>query len=150
MPIITFNQAANFPSYLPCFFSRLKHTAAACASASYTLRQPPPDTAVEEQLRMLREDIAVGLNDILAARCNPLSTEPHYQVISQPTSPASNTSTGASDTAANGQTSVVSQLPVTDLQSLDELEKSLQQREKFHALVIDKKLKFCFGSLHIV
>jgi hypothetical protein len=70
--------------------------------ASYTLRQPPPDTAVEEQLRMLREDIAVGLSDILAelcARCNPLPTEPHYQVISQPISPASNTSTGTSDTA---------------------------------------------------
>jgi hypothetical protein len=107
---------------------------------------------VEEQL-MLREDIAFGLNDILAelrARCNPLPTEPHYQVISQPTSLASNTSTGTSDTAANGQMGVVSQLPVTDLQSLDELEKSLQQREQFHALVIDKKLKFCFGSLHIM
>jgi hypothetical protein len=108
---------------------------------------------LEEQLRMLREDIAVGLNDIIAelrARCNPLPTEPHYQVISQPISPASNTSTGTSDTAANGLTGVVSQLPVTDLQSLDELEKSLQQREQFHALVIDKKLKFCFGSLHIM
>jgi hypothetical protein len=67
----------------------------------------------------------------------------------QPTS-ASNTSTGASDTAANGQTGVISRLPVTDLQSLDELEKSLQQREQFHALVIDKKLRFCFGSLHIM
>jgi hypothetical protein len=67
----------------------------------------------------------------------------------QPTS-ASNTSTGASDTAANGQTGVVSQLPVTDLQSFDELQKSLQQREQFHALVIYKKLKCCFGSLHIM
>jgi hypothetical protein len=107
---------------------------------------------VEEQL-MLREDIVFGLNDILAelrARCNPLPTEPHYQVISQPTFPAWNTSTGTSDTAANGEMGVVSQLPVTDLQSLDELEKSLQQREQFHALVIDKKFKFCFGSLHIM
>jgi hypothetical protein len=32
------------------------------------------------------------------------------------------------------------QLPVTDLQSLDKLEKSLQQKEQFHALIIDKKL----------
>jgi hypothetical protein len=42
---------------------------------------------VEEQLRTLREDIAVGLSDILAelrTRCNPLPTEPHYQVISKP------------------------------------------------------------------
>jgi hypothetical protein len=36
---------------------------------------------VEEQLRTLREDIAVGLSDILAelrTRCNPLPTESHY------------------------------------------------------------------------
>jgi hypothetical protein len=53
---------------------------------------------VEEQLRTLREDIAVGLSDILAelrTRCNPLPTESHYQVVSKPTSP---TSTGTSDT----------------------------------------------------
>jgi hypothetical protein len=31
-------------------------------------------------------------------RCNPLTTESHYQVVSKPTSPASNTSTGTSDT----------------------------------------------------
>jgi hypothetical protein len=82
----------------------------------------------EEQLRMLRVDNAVGLSDIIAelrARCNPLPTEPHYQVISQPISPASNTSTGMSDTATNGLTGVVRQLPVTDLQPLDELEKLL-------------------------
>jgi hypothetical protein len=77
-------------------------------------------------------------------------TEPHYQVISQPISPASNISTGTSDTAVDRLTCVVSQLPVTDLQSLDELEKSLQQREQYQALVIDKKLEFCFGSLHIM
>jgi hypothetical protein len=78
---------------------------------------------------------------------NPLPTEPRYQVISQPIFPASNT-TGTSDTAANGLKGVLSRLPVTDLQSFDELEKSLQQWEQFHALVglIDKKLKFCFGS----
>jgi hypothetical protein len=75
---------------------------------------------------MLREDIVFGLNDILAelrARCNPLLTKSHYQVISQPTSLASNTSTGTSDTAAYGEMGVASQLLITELQSLDELEK---------------------------
>jgi hypothetical protein len=71
-----------------------------------TLRQPPPDTAVEEQLRTLREYIAVGLSDVLAElrnRCNPLPTESHYQVVSKLTSPASNTSTGTSDTGRSTQ-----------------------------------------------
>lgn len=109
-----------------------------------TLRQPPPDTAVEEQLRMLREDIAVGINDILAAlraRC-PLPTEPHYQAFSQLASTTSNTSTATSSIAADGTTTagIVSQLPVTDLQSVNELEKSLQQREQFDALVSDVML----------
>jgi hypothetical protein len=54
-----------------------------CQAASYRLlRQPPPDTAVEELLRTLREDIAVGLSDIFAdlrTRCNPLPIESHYE-----------------------------------------------------------------------
>jgi hypothetical protein len=54
------------------------------ACASYTLRQPPPDTAVEEQLRMLREDIAVALNDILSltfsANCKILRGLKNYSV----------------------------------------------------------------------
>jgi hypothetical protein len=70
-------------------------------------------TRTEEQLRMLREDIAVCLHDIhaeLRARCNPLPTYPNYQIISQPTS-ASNTSSGTSATSANGQTGVVFSIP---------------------------------------
>ncbi len=76
---------------------------------------------------MLREDLAVGLNDILTvlpARC-PLPNEPHCQTFSQQALAVSNTAT--SSTTANGTATagIVSHLPVTNLQSLDELAQSL-------------------------
>ena len=112
--------------------------------------------AVEEQLRMLREDIAVGLNDILGAlrTLRPLPAESLNPVTSQHTCTASNTSTATSLTSANAITTagIISRLPVTDLPSLDELEKSLQQREQFDALVSDAYVlaQYSFGGRNII